>query len=115
MSKDAAVDLDIPEMQALRAILESTKIALQEKSRAARLWLQYIEYIETCRNLIRASRTGDRKLHMYAIMKMTNLYVATEHINHAISARICLQLILDLKNTNSWLHQMFSEEGLFVV
>ena len=54
-SKEAAVDLNIPEMEALRAILKSTKIALQEKSRAASLWLQYIEYIETCRNFIRAS------------------------------------------------------------
>ena len=48
------VDLGIPEMQALRAILESTKIALQEKSRTARLWLQYIKYVETCKNFIQS-------------------------------------------------------------
>ena len=29
-SKEAAVDLNIPEMQALRAVLKSTKITLQE-------------------------------------------------------------------------------------
>ena len=72
LSKVEDVDLEIPAMQALRSILE----ALQEKSRTARLWLQYVEYVETCRNFIRASRTGDWKLHLYAISKMTNLYAA---------------------------------------
>ena len=95
--------------------MESTKIALQEKSRTARLWLQYKEYIVTCRNFIRASRTCDWKLHLQAISKMTNLYAATGHINYAKSARIYLQLMLNLENTNPWLHQKFSEEGLFVV
>ena len=37
LSKEADVDLEIPEMQDLRVISESTKIALQENSRAARL------------------------------------------------------------------------------
>ena len=114
-SKEVDVDLDIPEMQALRVILESTKIALQEKSRTARLWLQYIEYIETCRNFIKASRTGNWKLHLYVISKMTNLFAATGHINYGKSARIYLQLMLDRENTNPWLHQKFSEEGLFVI
>ena len=31
LSKEVDVDLGIPEMQALRAVLESTKIALREK------------------------------------------------------------------------------------
>ena len=90
-------------------------MSLQEKSRTARLWLQYVEYVETCINFIRASRTGDWKLHLYAISKMTNLYAATGHINYAKSARIYLQLMVDLENTHPWLHQKFSEEGLFVV
>ena len=32
LSKEVDVDLDLPEMQAVRAALESTKIALQKKS-----------------------------------------------------------------------------------
>ena len=114
-SKEADVDRDIPEMQALRVILESTKITLREKSRTERLWLQYIEYIETCRSFIRESRTGDWKLHLYAISKMTNLYAATEHLNYAKAARIYLQLMLYLENINLWLHRKFSEGGLFVI
>ena len=61
------------------------------------------------------SRVGNRKLPLYAISKMTNLYAATGHINYAKSARIYLRLMLDLENTNPWLHHKFSEEGLFVV
>ena len=110
LSKEIDVDLEIPEMQALRAILEST-IALHEKSWTARLWLQYIEYIETCRNFIRASRSGDWKLYLHSISKMTNLYATTEPINYAKSARVYLQLMLDLENTNPWLHQKFNEKG----
>ena len=53
--------------------------------------------------------------HLYATSKMTNLFAATGHINYAKSARIYLQLMLDLENTNPWLHQKFSEEGLFVI
>ena len=34
---------------------------------------------------------------------MTNLYVAPGHINYAKSARIHLQLMLDLENNNTWL------------
>ena len=65
-------------------------------------------------DFIRISRTGDWKLHLYAISKMTNLYAATGHINYAKSARIYLQLMLDHENTNPRLHQNFSED-LFVV
>ena len=80
--------MDIPEMQAITAILESTNIALQEKSWTAKLWFQYIEYIETCRNFMRASGTGDWKLHLYAISKMTYLYATIGNINYAKSARL---------------------------
>ena len=110
MSKNVDVHPDIPEMQAHTAISKSAKIVLQEKSRTARLWLQYIEFIETCRNFIRVSRIDDWKLHLYAISKMTNLYTATGHINYAKSTRIYLQLMLDLQDTNPWLHQKFSED-----
>lgn len=45
LSKETDVDLDIPEMQFLRTILESMKTASQKKSQTARLWVQYIESI----------------------------------------------------------------------
>ena len=51
LSKVEDVDLEIPAMQALKTILEATKMSLQEKSRTARLWLQYVEYVETYRTL----------------------------------------------------------------
>ena len=115
LSKTGEVDIGIPAMQSLQTILEETKESLWDKSRTARLWLQYIEYVETSRNFIRAARTGNWNMHLYAISKMTNLYAATGHINYAKSARIYLQQMLDLSNTHSWLHHKFCEEGLFIV
>ena len=45
---------------------------------------------------------------------MINLYSATGHINYAKSARIYLQLMLDLQTTHPWMYHKFIE-GLFVV
>ena len=42
-------------------------------------------------------------------------YAATGYINYAESARIYLQLMLDLENTDPCLHEKLSEEGLFFV
>ena len=38
---------------------EEKKSILVNKSRAAKLWINYIKYIQVCRNFIWASRTGD--------------------------------------------------------
>ena len=94
-------------MQALKTILDETKKSLWDKSRTARLWLQYIDYVEICMNFIRASRTGNWNLQLYSIRKMINLYAATGHINYAKSARIYLQFMLDLQTTHPWLYHKY--------
>jgi len=57
-------------------------------------WIQYIEYVETLKIFIRAERIGDLNLH--AVGKMLNLFAATGHSNHVKSARLYLQLMIQL-------------------
>ena len=60
--------------------LEIKKNSLQVESRTAKLWLQYMNYVEISKSFIRASRTGDWCLHLSSISKMLNLFAATGHL-----------------------------------
>ena len=80
----------------LEECLGKYKALLAERSPTAKLWLQYIEYIETLKLFIRAERTGKWSLHLLAVTKMLNLFTATGHINYAKSARLYLQLMQEL-------------------
>lgn len=46
---------------------------------------------------------------------MLNLFAATGHINYAKSARVYLQLMLELPNNNPWLYHCFQEQGFHTV
>ena len=48
-----------PALESLVNAIEEKKSILANKSRTAKLWINYIKYIQVCRNFIRASRTGD--------------------------------------------------------
>ena len=91
------------------------KAQLVENSPTAKLWLQYIEYIETLKLFIRAERTGDWNLHLVSISRMINLFAATGHINYAKSSRLYLQLMLQLPTDHLWLYSCFIEQGFHVV
>ena len=88
---------------------------LAETSPTAKLWLQYIEYVETLKECIRAERKGDWNLHLIAISKMLNLFAATGHINYAKSASLYLQLMQKLPNDHPWLYNCFQEQGFDIV
>lgn len=115
VSKTENINMESPALNILTSLLEETKNKLRTKSRTARLWLQYIDYVEICRVFIRAARTGDWSLHLYSISKMLNLFAATGHIHYTKSARIYLQLMLNLETTHPWLYRRFAVEGLFIV
>lgn len=91
------------------------KAFLAEKSRTAKLWLQYIEYIETLKLFIQAERTGNWNLHLLQVEKMLNLLAATGHINYAKSSRLYLQLMRELPTEHPWLHHCFTEQGFHAV
>ena len=91
------------------------KALLAEGSPTAKLWLQYIEYVETLKMFIRAERTGNWCLHLVAVGKMLNLFAATGHINYAKSARLYLQVMFELPTCHPWLYQCFIKQGFHTV
>ena len=103
------------ELMKLESGLLKYKALLSKESPTAKLWLQYIEYVETLKLFIRAERTGDWNLHLIAVGNMINLFAATGHINYAKSSRLYLQLMLQLPNDHPWLYQCFINHGFHVV
>ena len=103
------------ELIKLQDCLLKYKALLTEKSPTAKLWLQYIEYIETLKLFIRAERTRDWNLHLVSVSRMINLFAATGHINFAKSSRLYLQLMYQLLTDHSWLYHCFIEQGFHVV
>ena len=82
---------DVPSLRKLRRILETHKEEIAKQSRTAKLWVQYMDYVDVIRMFIRAERTGDWDKHLVATEKMLNLYAATGHYHYAKSARLYLQ------------------------
>ena len=50
---------------------------LRDRSRAAKLWLGYTEYVDTLKLIICAERTGDWNLHLVVVGKMLNSFAVT--------------------------------------
>ena len=109
------VNLDTPSLNKLNESVQNLRKRLGKESRTAKLWLQYMDYVAIYRLYIRAARTGDWNLHLSSTSKMLNLFAATGHIHYAKSARLYLQMMTELPKTHPWLHERFSEDGLFVV
>lgn len=103
------------ELKKMDYCLMKYKKRLNDTSPTAKLWLQYIEYIETMKLFIRAERTGDWNLHLVAVTKMLNIFAATGHINYAKSSRLYIQEMLELPKEHPWLYKCFQENGCHVV
>jgi len=89
------------------------KSDLSVKSRTARLWLQYMKYIDIVKLFLIAELTSNWFLHLAAVDDMLNLIAVTGQNNYAKCSRLYLQLMSNLsQNETSWLYQMFSEKGL---
>jgi len=92
----------------LKASLNTFTDVLASQSRTAKLWVQYLSYIQTVKTLIRAERTGDWNLHLVTVQQMLNLFAATGHNNYAKCGRLYLQMMLDLPEKHSGLHMKLS-------
>ena len=95
--------------------LEEYKKLLEDSSRTAKLWLQYLYYIDIVRLFIGAERVGDWHLYLISVKKMINLFAATGHMNYAKCVRLHLQNMLDLKNTHPWVYERFRGGGLHTI
>ena len=104
------VNMDSSCLHELYLVVGNFKNDLREKSRTARLWLQYMDYVEICRLFIRAVRTANWSQHLTATGKMLNLFAATGHRNYTKY----LQMMMNLEKEYPWLHKRFDDEGVFV-
>ena len=64
----------------LKEQVETLQEYLISESGTAKLWVQYMNYIDVIKIFIRAKRTGNWYEHLAATLKMLNLYPATGHL-----------------------------------
>ena len=83
---------------------------LSKRTNTAKLWVQYVQYVNIIKEFARAERIWDWKGHLVAMEKMRNLFAATEHINYAKSATPYLQNMRKLETECSWLYQQFTKK-----
>ena len=74
-----------------------------------------MDYIDTLKLFTRAGRAGNWNMHIIAVGRMLNLFAATGHLNYAKSARIYLQLMLELPAGHPWLYEQFTKHGYHTV
>ena len=91
----------------LRLSLSKLKEKLSKKSRTAKLWIEYINYMQVVKRFIIAERTSNWLLHLEATTDMLNLIAASGHINYAKSAHLYVQQMRALHETRPWLHHSF--------
>ena len=100
----------INDSKAFRDISEAisnSKNVLSQRSRTAKLWLLYLEYIAKLKQFILAERTSNWTLHIKSVFDMLNLFAATGHINYAKSARFYVQQMQELPDMHPWLYNCF--------
>jgi hypothetical protein len=95
----------------LNTSLQTLNHELIEKSRTAKLWISYMDYVNVVKLFIRAERTGDWNTHLIAVNSMLNLFAATGHYNYAKCGRLYLQFMQQLPETNPWLYEQFIKNG----
>ena len=101
-------DVTIPQcLVKLHMHCHDQKSTLAAASRTARLWLQYMEYVDVLRMVVRAERTSDWNLHLIGVSKMLNLFAATGHSHYTKCARLYLQMMMERPTTHAWLHGKF--------
>ena len=91
----------------LQSLIDRTKSVLKCKSRTARLWLLYLDYIGVVKLFIHAERSSNWMLHLQTTKKMLNLFAATGHSNYAKCTGLYLQEMYDLPEQHPWLHEQF--------
>ena len=64
-------------------MMESQTKENKKSSRTAKLWLQYIEYVDIIKQFFFVERISNWPLHLQTVIKMANLFAATGHINYA--------------------------------
>jgi len=109
-NKVNVADCSILECEKLKEITDKLQLHQRElfsQSRTARLWLQYIEYIDLVKLFLLAERMSDWHLHLTACSRMLNLFAAAGHYNYAKSVRVYVQQMIDLPQSHPLLYNEF--------
>ena len=85
------------ELEELVFMLQAFKTYLKEKSRTAKSWVSYLDYIQVTKDFIRAERTGNWSLHLKSVRNMLNLFAATGHFHYAKCASVYYQQMMELE------------------
>ena len=85
----------------LGSVLNKLKEHLSTKSRTAKMWIQYITYIDLAKAFIKAERTANWSAHLSSVSQMLHIFGATGHFNYAKSARLYLQMMKELPESHS--------------
>ena len=72
--------------RSLSTSLADLKQQLSAKSRTAKLWCTYLNYINVVKRLIFVERTFNWQLDLESTADMLNLFASSDHINYAKSA-----------------------------
>ena len=95
-----------PVVERIAKTLAAHKSSLSN-SRTSRLWLLYLEMIDILKMTIKAERTGNFSLHLQAVASMLPFFAASGHHHYAKSARLYLQQMMELKDSNPSVYQSF--------
>jgi len=109
-SNGVAVAEEMPPCESLVVVeqkLDLLKSTLRDHCRTARLWIAYIEYVDIIRQFLIAERTSNWLLHLDVVQRMLPVFAVTGHINYARSARLYVQQMRHLPDTQPWLHEQF--------
>jgi hypothetical protein len=75
-----------------------------------KFWIHYLEQVNIMRLFVRAERTGDWKLHLYAVTKMLPHLHAAAHFPYAKSAMTELSAMMTSDEFN-----MFTKKSFFTI
>jgi hypothetical protein len=99
--------LQCESIELLNKKLQHVKDKLSAQSRTCKLWLNYVHYVELMKLFLVAERTSDWQLHLHVMVQMLNLFAAAGHNNYAKSARLYVQQMLNLQDSNPRLYEQF--------
>ncbi|KAK6175983.1 hypothetical protein SNE40_014355 [Patella caerulea] len=107
--------LESSALEKLDCFMNKVKIELTMRSRTAKLWLLFQEYVGFIREFVGCERIKFFVGHLDATTNFLNLFAATGHAFYAKSARLYLQKMRDLPNTHPNLYAQYCNENTHAV
>ena len=112
---DANIALNEVACTQITHVLDDLLNDLSSQSRTLKLWTEYIKQVKTLLLFIRAERTGDLDLHLYAFARMIPIFHAAGHLNYARSARVYLDNMRQLPHKMTEEQYQLYKKGYFTI